>query len=245
MVRNNRPATEIVTARYRLVNPYTARVFGVTPAFKNANDLSEFAEVQIPKLHEYAPGQSEYAGVLTTTSFLYRYPNTESNRNRKRARYFFQHFLGFDIMQSVPRLDLSTIDFAADPWRKNPVCTGCHATLDPVAGAFQNWTNCFSGQGIRYYRPGERYCQGAWYPDGTMFPPGTGQGAAQIVSNYSDYRVIDGFPVAFHLDVTTNGEKDQTLVLEECKINPGVDPKLFEKPAPPTAAPSPVAAPSP
>lgn len=176
VVKNDRPATEIVTGRYRLVNPYTARVFGLRPTFKDPSDLSEFVEVQLPQIHDYAPGQGEYAGVLTTTSFLFRYPNTETNRNRKRARYFYQHFLGFDIMQSAPRIDLSTIDFSADPWRKNPVCTGCHASLDPVAGAFQNWTNCYSGQGIRYYKPGERFCQGAWYPDATMFPPGTGAG---------------------------------------------------------------------
>jgi len=64
--------------------------------------------------------------------------------------------------------------------------------------------------------------------------------AAQMVSDYSDYRPVDGFPIAHRLDVSTNGEKDQTLVMEDCKINAGVDPKLFEKPAPattPTPAP--------
>lgn len=70
------------------------------------------------------------------------------------------------------------------------------------------------------------------------------EGEARIVSNYSDYKMIDGFPVAFRLEVTTNGQKDQTLVLEECKINPGVDPKLFEKPAPPTPAPTAASAPT-
>ncbi len=64
------------------------------------------------------------------------------------------------------------------------------------------------------------------------------QGEAKIVSDYSDYRVVDGFPIAFHLEVTTNGEKDQTLVLEQCKINPGIDPKIFDKPVPPTPVPT-------
>jgi hypothetical protein len=57
---------------------------------------------------------------------------------------------------------------------------------------------------------------------------------AQMVSDYSDYRSVDGFPIAHRLDVSTNGEKDQTLVMDECKINAGVDPKLFEKPVPAT-----------
>jgi len=69
------------------------------------------------------------------------------------------------------------------------------------------------------------------------------QGEAQIVSDYSDYKIVDGYPVAFHLEVATNGQKDQTLALEECKINPGVEPKLFEKPVMPT--PAPAAAPTP
>jgi hypothetical protein len=72
----------------------------------------------------------------------------------------------------------------------------------------------------------------------------------QMVSDYSDYKIVSGFPVAHRLEVTTNGERDQTLVLEECKINAGVDPKLFEKPpAPPAtpaaAAPAPTAPPKP
>ncbi len=69
------------------------------------------------------------------------------------------------------------------------------------------------------------------------------QGEAVIVSDYSDYKIVDGYPVAFHLEVATNGQKDQTLALEECKINPGVEPKLFEKPVMPT--PVPTSAPAP
>ncbi len=62
---------------------------------------------------------------------------------------------------------------------------------------------------------------------------------AQMVSDYSDYKTVDGFPIAHRLDVSTNGEKDQTLVMEECRINAGVDSKLFAKPAPvPTPTPA-------
>ena len=71
------------------------------------------------------------------------------------------------------------------------------------------------------------------------------QGEAVIVSEYSDYKIVDGYPVAFHLEVATNGQKDQTLALEECKINPGVEPKLFEKPVMPTPAPSSAPTPGP
>jgi hypothetical protein len=69
----------------------------------------------------------------------------------------------------------------------------------------------------------------------------------RVVSNYSDFRTVEGFSLPHRLDVTTDGSPDQTLVLEEIKINAGADPKLFEKPAPapPSAAPAPTPSSSP
>src|SRR4029077_6407447 len=71
----------------------------------------------------------------------------------------------------------------------------------------------------------------------------TPQGETQIVADYSDFKVVEGFPVAYHMDVTSNGQKDQVMALDECKINKGVESKLFEKPPPPP--PSPAAEPAP
>ena len=58
-----------------------------------------------------------------------------------------------------------------------------------------------------------------------------------MVSDYLDYRTVEGFPVAHRLEITSNGEKDQTLILDEYKFNTGVDPKLFQKPPPPSTTP--------
>jgi outer membrane lipoprotein-sorting protein len=60
----------------------------------------------------------------------------------------------------------------------------------------------------------------------------------RISSDYSDYRTESGFPVAHHLEVTTDGERDQTLTLEECRINAGVDAKVFQRPPEPTPGPT-------
>jgi len=60
----------------------------------------------------------------------------------------------------------------------------------------------------------------------------------KISSDYSDYRSESGFPVAHKLEVTTDGQRDQTLTLEECKINAGVDPKVFARPPAPTPGPT-------
>ncbi|MEE4279905.1 MAG: hypothetical protein V2I82_15675, partial [Halieaceae bacterium] len=68
-----------------------------------------------------------HAGVLTTPAFMSRYPSTDTNRNRARARWTYYHFLGVDIEKSAPRstdpVALADID---NPTMKNPACTVCH-----------------------------------------------------------------------------------------------------------------------
>ncbi len=65
----------------------------------------------------------------------------------------------------------------------------------------------------------------------------TGDGKPiQMVSDYHDYKVVEGFPVAHRLEITSNGERDQTLIIEEYRFNVGVEPTLFVKPTPAPAA---------
>jgi len=81
-----------------------------------------------------------HAGVLNTQAFLNRYPSTETNRNRARARWTFYHFLGVDIEKSAPRTtDPVALADTNNPTLKNPACTVCHQVLDPVAGAFEHY----------------------------------------------------------------------------------------------------------
>ena len=47
--------------------------------------------------------QLPHAGVLSTQAWLARYPSTDTNRNRARARWTYFHFLGVDIEKSAPR----------------------------------------------------------------------------------------------------------------------------------------------
>ncbi len=66
---------------------------------------------------------------------------------------------------------------------------------------------------------------------------GTGQsGPVTSVTDYSDYRPVDGLTLPFLQEVTQNGQKAQTLKVEEIKLNSGSDPKAFEKPAPKPAS---------
>jgi len=194
-VQNDRPISEILTARYRLLNAYSAKLLGVpfrgVPAAMidttNADPL-DFEEVNsVPTINE-SGSDSEYAGILSTTAFLGRYPNTPTNFNRKRARMIYKYFLDFDIMKLASRIDAAAVDLSANPTRNNMQCTGCHSQIDPLAGAMMNWTQCGYEDGPRYFGPlqKDRVCDhNGWVSPMIMFPPGTGPGVAAVIPEAS------------------------------------------------------------
>ncbi len=153
VVRNERPFTEVLTADYMLLNPFSAQAYGLgTGAFDDPLDPEEFRELRVDGL--------PHAGLLTSPMFLNRYPTTDTNRNRHRARTVYQLFLATDILQKADRPVDPTQIRDHNPTMNNPQCTVCHATMDPMAGAFQNW----DARG-RYRPPME-----GWFAD--MRPPG-------------------------------------------------------------------------
>lgn len=154
VARNNLPFTDVVNADYMMVNPFSARSFGVASqvTFADATNADEFQPVSIA---EYP-----HAGVLTSPMWLNRFPTTETNRNRHRARMVFKFFLATDILRIGDRpIDASAIA-GFNPTLNDPNCTVCHANIDPIAGTFQNWTE--TGR----FEPPEN----GWFGD--MFAPG-------------------------------------------------------------------------
>ncbi|MBY0513125.1 MAG: hypothetical protein K2P78_04340, partial [Gemmataceae bacterium] len=177
IVRTDKPFTEIVTAEYVMVSPYTARGYGnfddLKEKFKNPKDPFEYVPVRLKALtgrskeqnQDSATGFYPHAGLLGTFQYLTRYPTTETNRNRLRARMYYQHFLGVDVLELAAR-----VSDAASAQAKYPIptmqaaeCVVCHRTLDPVAGLFQDYWR-FADQGVY----GKR--KGGWFTD--MFGPG-------------------------------------------------------------------------
>lgn len=57
------------------------------------------------------------------------------------------------------------------------------------------------------------------------------QGPAARVTDYSDFRAVDGLVFAFKQETSINGEKAQTMTVEEVKVNTSPDLKIFQKPA--------------
>lgn len=152
IVRNDRPFTEIVTADYIMVSPYTARGYGIfeemQDQFTNVNDPFEYHPARLEALvgrdgdvQESATGYYPHSGLLTTFHYLRRYPTTETNRNRLRARMYYQHFLGIDVMALAPRVsDAAAITAQFEiPTMQAAECVVCHRSVDPVAGLFQDF----------------------------------------------------------------------------------------------------------
>lgn len=153
IVRNDRPFTEIVTADYIMVSPYTARGYGVfdelKESFTDPDDPFEYIPVRLKALvgrnrredQESDTGYYPHAGLLSTFQYLSRYPTTETNRNRLRVRMYYQHFLGIDVLELAARgsdAAAATANFEI-PTMQASECVVCHKTIDPVAGLFQDY----------------------------------------------------------------------------------------------------------
>lgn len=178
IVREEHPFTEIVTADYIMVSPYSARGYGifeqVKDRFTNPDDPLEFIPVTLSALkgrnesenQESATGFYPHAGLLSTFQYLSRYPTTETNRNRLRARMYFQHFLGVDVLELAARVgDAAAVSARfANPTMEASECVVCHRSLDPVAGLFQDYFRFDTNFAIYGRR------KDGWFAD--MFPAG-------------------------------------------------------------------------
>lgn len=165
VVGNDRPFSEILTADYTVVNPFSAIVYGLDLPFADASDEREFLEAKVRVQRPDGRVSIPHAGILTTPSFLNRFPTTPTNRNRHRARKIYELFLATDILLVADRpIDPTASGRFNNPTRDDPQCTGCHRQIDPIAGAFLRWDERDQEQ----YEPDQE-----WHPE--MFPPGFGK----------------------------------------------------------------------
>ncbi len=151
IVLEEQPFTNILLADYTMVNPYSARSFGVFDALEwdDPEDPDEFH----PATLRFGAANTElpHAGILNSYIYLDRYQSTPTNVNRARARAFLLQFLGVDILQFAPENSdpLATIAEYDNPVRDASDCAICHLAVDPIAGVFRN----YEGDGARYPGP--------------------------------------------------------------------------------------------
>lgn len=150
VIQNDLPFTEIVTADYTMINPYSAVIYNNNagdPSFpfssdgNQANhDRDDFRPVN--NIRQQGGTLVPAAGVIGTHAFLARYPSTNTNVNRARSRYIYDYFLGTDIESLAARdgLDLDNV-IGSVPTFEDPQCTVCHNVMDPIAGLFTNRDN--------------------------------------------------------------------------------------------------------
>lgn len=164
VAENNKPYTEILTADYDMLTPALNSFIGGTAVFPAGAAATDFAPGKITDYHlrdsqtvlvnvsgatfpriTTAPKlvmTYPHVGVLTSKSFLSRYPTTATNRNRARARWTYYHFLGVDIEALAKRTtDPVALADTNNPTMNNPACTVCHSVLDPVAGTYQDYSD--------------------------------------------------------------------------------------------------------
>lgn len=150
VIENNRPFSEIVTADYTMVNPYSAVIYNNDagdPTFpfssdqnQNNHDRDDFRPINNIQQQDGTPVPA--AGVMGTHAFVARYPSTNTNVNRARASMVFNYFLGLDIESLAARDGLDLNNVIGDvPTYEDPQCTVCHDVMDPIAGLFTNRDN--------------------------------------------------------------------------------------------------------
>ena len=165
IIETNQSYKKVLTADYTMVNPISSAAYRSDVDFEVAyvDDDGRYARYA---LNTFKPGKNRghiawdeefsfnydtrtfdsfssyqawpHAGILSTQAWLARYPSTDTNRNRARARWTYYHFLGVDIEKSAPRTtDPVALADTNNPTMNNTACTVCHERMDPLAGAYQ------------------------------------------------------------------------------------------------------------
>lgn len=129
IVEQDRPWSEIVTADYTLADSTVATVWGIP--YDHA-----LGGWQVSAYDDGRP----LAGVLSDGWVFTRMPSTENNRQRERASLIANSLICHDYpgrpVLLPPDLDLTAPDATANAIENNPVCIGCHHTLDPLSSFF-------------------------------------------------------------------------------------------------------------
>ena len=208
VVRNNLSFSEILTANYLMVNPYSIRTFGATlltpdpsfayqdtdpdqpgPGFKDPNDFRP-ATATLKWGEPY-----NQAGILTNKRFLSRYPTTSTNVNRHRARKVLEYFLGLNVLELSQTIDASSV-IDTNPTLTDTQCTVCHQVLDPIAGLFKDWSNGANGSDSCWVDATEESFWGpginarSQFPQNTVYPPSPSGYPVAIPSGHLD-NIID------------------------------------------------------
>jgi hypothetical protein len=135
ILRDNRPISEFLNARYTFLNEYLANFYGI-----DGVKGPEFRRVELTT--DQRGGVLGQGSVLAVSS----YPTRTSVVIR--GKYILQNILGTPPPPpppNVPALDESAVGTAAslrqqmEKHRSNPICASCHSRMDPLGFALENY----------------------------------------------------------------------------------------------------------
>ncbi|HTB11493.1 MAG TPA: DUF1592 domain-containing protein [Bryobacteraceae bacterium] len=181
IVRENRSALELLTANYTFLNERLAKHYGIPDIYG-----AQFRRVVLDDPNR--GGLLGQASLLTVTSP----PNRTSVV--QRGKWVLENLLGAPPPPpppDVPPLDATTkgshtlsLRAALEQHRANPSCAGCHAAMDPIGFALENYN------GIGQWRTkdgGSEIDASGKLPDGTAFNGPSGLRKAMTSSKREEF----------------------------------------------------------
>ena len=139
IVHEDRPVTELIDSDYTFLNEKLAKLYGISNVWG--------AEMQRVAL----PADSARGGVLTEGSTLVVTSNPDRTSPVKRGLFILENFLGTPTPPpppNIPALEAAEKDIkdheptlreALQQHRDKPLCASCHARMDPIGLAFENF----------------------------------------------------------------------------------------------------------
>lgn len=161
IVQNDRPITEFLDSNYTFVNGRLAKHYGIP-------------DVRGPEHRKVTLTDGRRGGVLTQGGFLTLTSNPTRTSPVKRGKWVYENILGLQApppAPDVPELPpvgqiKGTVRQVFEQHRANPSCAACHAKLDPLGFALENF------DGIGAWRTTERNVKidaSGVLPDGIRF----------------------------------------------------------------------------
>jgi len=136
-IREDRPLADLIRADYTFVNERVAKQYGIPNIYG-----SRFRRVTLPDLDQRG-GLLAQGALLATTS----YP--ERTSPVLRGKWLLNNILGLPIPPPPPGVDtnienkpgaaIRSIRERLAEHRKNPSCNACHASIDPLGFALENY----------------------------------------------------------------------------------------------------------
>ena len=138
LIRENRPAVEMITANYSFINDRLAKFYGI----------QEFEGKQFRKVS--LEGHPRPGGILTQGSFLTVTSNPTRTSPVKRGLFVLDNILGLPHAPAPPNIpDLedtrsklgknATMRQMMELHRSKPLCRSCHERMDPIGLALEDY----------------------------------------------------------------------------------------------------------